>query len=149
MTDQEKLFTIANIPAEELQIMAKEYRRHARKHPDYVKGDHVKSVWFPIGQIVKMCGQLMTEGADGVRIYFGRYPENLANFKGENLVPNSNTVILVSTQKEGKLHKDYFKAISVNAKAIDIEPENRGEQCQPHCDGTGVDDGENEEDPII
>ena len=141
---EEKLFTSAKIPKEEVLTMIKEYRKHSKSPSAYVKDDHVKSVWFDVYKIKEMCEQIIDENGDGIRIYFGRYPASVKDFvNNKEIKPNRNTVILVSTAKEGNKHQDYFTKLAPHLKGKETEPENRGEQCQPHCAGTS-DDGEGE-----
>jgi len=141
---EEKLFTSAKIPKEEVLTMIKEYRKHSKKPTPYVKGDHVKSVWFDVYKIKAMCEEIISEKGDGIRIYMGRYPASVKDFvNNKEIKPNRNTVILVSTAKVGENHQDYFTKIAPQLKGKDTEPENRGEQCQPHCEGTS-DDGEDD-----
>jgi len=147
---EEKLVTGSKIPQDEVIAMIKEYRKHSKKPTAYAKSNHVKSVWFPLEQIQKMCEQisLETKGSKGgIRIYFGRYPNDVSGFiKNEEIKPNSNTVVLVSTKDVNGVHQDYFTKLAPGPKGKDTEPENRGEQCRPNCGGT-TEDGE--DDPIV
>lgn len=149
--EHEKSVTAMNIPHNEFKTMIREFRKHSRKPTAYEKEKHIKSVWFPLEQIQKMCEQISQEtngSGGGIRIYFGRYPNDVSGFTNNRKIkPNSNTVILVSTKDVDGVHQDYFTKVAPGLKAKDTPPENRGEQCRPYCDGT-TDDGEDEPDPI-
>lgn len=116
MNQDEEVFTFANISKEEVRTMVRTHHDFSKKDPKYDYSTHVKCVWFPRAQIEHIASRLVTENASGLRVYFGRYPNS------------TNTVIFVST---GNGKKDYFK----EEYQLDMLPENRGEQCQPTCDG--------------
>jgi len=119
------------IPFYEVKEMVATFHDYELKHPQYDAGTHVKAVWFSIDDIQRMCQRLEKEGADGLRVYYGRYPNDVSNFVEPKPHPNTNSIIFVSTRKteEGVEHSDYFVELHP------ITPENRGEQCQPHCGG--------------
>ncbi|AYL96222.1 hypothetical protein [Mucilaginibacter celer] len=111
-----------------------------------------KSVWFGLDQIEELVKRLKDEqaagfGTDGLRVYFARYTENTIP-EGQRQFIGKNTVVLVSTKKvKGEngieFHEDYFDGIEPNQKKVektisskDSPPENRGELCQPQCNGT-------------
>ncbi|MBD1362389.1 hypothetical protein IDJ77_01085 [Mucilaginibacter sp. ZT4R22] len=121
--------------------------------------NYTKSVWFSLEQMDQLVTLLKSEklmGAetDGVRIYFARYVDGLvppppAEYK------DRNTVIFVSTKAVGRaqtadnqettFHEDYFTGLSFPApneaggdgsiKMKTSGAENRGELCQPRCQG--------------
>lgn len=104
---------------------------HEKKRTDHNEGAYVKSVWFCIEDIRKMCERLLDEKADGLRVYFGRYPADVSKFEEPKPTPNTNSLVFVSTGNIGGVkHSDYFVDLHP------MTPENRGEQCQPHCGGT-------------
>lgn len=132
-----KLTTHFGIPYSELETMVKTYKAHAMKHPDYqAEKYHVKSIWFPIAQINDICQKLNDEGADGLRVYLGRYPADVNGFEDPKPEPNTNSVVFVSTGLDDDGNPapktDYF------IDEVPMLPENRGEQCQPTCNGVLV-----------
>ena len=134
MDTKEPVQLYKTIPPNEVVIMAREYRDYAKRHKEYDPNKHVKAVWFDVEKIHQMCEDLIKEGADGVRIYFGRYPENVSQFEKPLPKPGYNSVVFVSTMKINGVPKtDYY-----THKLID--PLNRGEHCQPECEGADVDD---------
>ena len=124
--NEDKTVTIGDITKKEVRIMVKRHHDFSKKHPEYQEKTHVKCVWFPIDEIEYIYKQSIKEGADGIRVYFGNYPEKDLSGK---LYPNphTNTVVFVST-KNG--HQDYF-----TEEIYEMSPENRGEQCYPTCTG--------------
>jgi len=121
---------ITSIPFEEVEIMVKGYADHTKEDLDRLTNKNVKSIWFPLDQISRITKQLEKEGADGLRIYFGRYPKDVSKFEDPKPIPETNSVILVSTKAHNGYHQDYYTNLSP------LVPENRGEQCQPQCQGT-------------
>lgn len=122
---------VARIPYEEVKEMVTTFNTLAKNHPEYDEATHVKAVWFSLEDIQSMTKRLTEEGADGVRIYFGRYPADVSKYVDPKPLPNTNTVIFVSTHvnEKGVKHSDYFDDVHP------MIPENRGEKCQPHCGG--------------
>lgn len=135
--ENKKMVSLAGIPYSEVYAMVQTYHDHAAKQPGFDYHQHVRCVWFPVDQILTLAEKLRTEpGADGLRVYFGRYPTDVSEFENPLPKPDTNSVILVSTRvnDKGVPRCDYFSDMP-------MVPENRGEQCQPHCGGT--DDGLN------
>lgn len=123
---------VARIPYSEVKEMVTTFHDRAKKHPEYDEATHVKAVWFSLEDIQSMCKRLTNKGADGVRIYFGRYPADVSKYIEPKPTPKTDTVIFVSTRttEQGVEHSDYFVDMP-----HPMVPENRGEQCQPHCGG--------------
>lgn len=93
-----------------------------------------KCVWFSLEQMEKIVTLLKAEkllgmGTDGLRVYFGKYVKN--DKVPEDLV-GKETVIFVSTKNDNGVHKDYFEHLEL---PVPMNPENRGELCQPNCEG--------------
>jgi hypothetical protein len=130
--EESKSHALSGIPFNEVFAMVEAYHTHSSQQVDFDMAKHVKCVWFGIDQITGMYNKLISEKADGLRIYFGRYPDDVSKFDNPKPIPNTNSVILVSTQVNdmGVPRSDYFTDLN---PAV---PENRGEQCQPHCGGT-------------
>lgn len=98
-----------------------------------------RSVWFPIDKINTLFTTMNSEGANGVRIYFGIYTEQVINElnkePGAEPIPLSYagrvTVIFVSTKDNSTTTgEDYFLS------RLFTDPENRGLLCPPktECD---------------
>lgn len=130
-----KKTALKTVPLEIAKEMAKEFKSQLSSNED------TRSVWFSIEQITEMVENLKKESADGLRIYFGRYTKD--SIRKLNEIPNAdeipmeysnrNTVIFVSTHKEGgKDRVDYF----YEKDSHSMIPENRGILCPPHtgCD---------------
>jgi len=123
-----------HIPYSEAEAMVKNYRAHSKKNSEFnAELHHVKAVWFPIEDIIAMCDTLKAENADGLRVYLGRYPHDVSGFKDPKPLPNTDTVIFVSTRPndKGVPKSDYYTFGFMN-------PLNRGEQCEPTCDGDTI-----------
>jgi hypothetical protein len=92
-----------------------------------------KSVWFSLQRIESMLTLLYQEslrgaGTNGIRLYFGQYPEDYDQPKEW---AGKNTVIFVSTYLKDKMNVDYFKHLPVPPPMF---PENKGEICPPPSD---------------
>lgn len=118
------------ISKEEAKVMIEAYGADART----AGAGKTKCVWFSLEQMDKIVTLLKAEkllgmGTDGLRVYFGKYVKN--DKVPEDLV-GKETVIFVSTKDDNGVHKDYFEHLELPSP---IRPENRGELCQPNCDG--------------
>jgi hypothetical protein len=135
----QELMTGTGIPQSEVEIMVETFHAYEKLNPGFDPTMHVKCVWFPIDEITTFVKTLNDENADGLRIYFGRYPNDISKFIDPKPRPNTNSVILVSTQKgtNGIGKTDYF--VPLDKAFLPVAPENRGEQCQPTCDGVTID----------
>ena len=134
--ENKNLVTYSGIPESEVKTMVETYQTFSEKHPDYDPNTHVKCIWFKIDEIAGLIDQAKKEGADGIRIYLGRYPADVSKFVKPTPRADTNSVILVSTGLDENGNKaakaDYFVDI------VHAVPANRGEQCQPDCDGVKV-----------
>lgn len=125
-------FTLTSTSEKEFRTMIRTYSAHVAKRSEYDEKKEVRCVWFPIEQVNNIAKRLKREGADGLRVYFGRYPTDVGDFEDPKPLPDTNTVIFISTKKNEKgEHEDYFTGEP-------MIPENRGEQCQPNCGGTST-----------
>jgi len=131
----------APITREEVKLLVAEYNRSTQ----HIDGkSKTKSVWFKYEVIEDMFKQLKAErennvGTDGLRVFFGTYPEvdpqgNRYEFQ------KRNTVVFVSTKEaiadDGKVyHKNYFDHPASTEKGLLSDPINRGELCEPNCNG--------------
>lgn len=121
--------------------MVKVFKNYSKKHPS---GTNSTSVWFPIKQMERMMKRLLSENADGVRLYFGQYSDRvIAELnKDPNIHPipkeyaGKNTIVFVSTKEEKGIQKDYFENLKILKGPLPMEPENRGALCPPDsgCD---------------
>ena len=144
------------ISKKEVVRLVKKFKKSGEKH-------NTKAVWFSLGnvqEIVKLIENLndTTSGktGDGVRLYYGRYPD----YVSENSKGNRNTVLFVPTYSKdgGSTHHDYISAEEVKklseeigdpddptteviALSMDEEGEegyNHGDLCPSDCDGATV-----------
>jgi len=110
--------------------MVKQHHKFSKKNPDYKLTPNVRCVWFPCEQVKYIYERLKAENADWLRVYFGRYPKKDTSGKDFDH-PDTNTVVFVSTKViDGVSRVDYFD------EKINMIPQNRGEQCEPSCNGT-------------
>jgi len=137
-TEEKQLggYAFGNLTEQDVRVMVQRYYDSLKNPPPFDPLTYVKSIWFGLDQINYIQSRLVTENTDGVRIYFGNYPQYDSDGKA---FPNpyTNSVIFVSTYADGvdpqtgtKLHKDYFDEIQ------HMIPQDRGEQCQPNCGDT-------------
>ena len=105
---------------------------------------NTKSVWFSLEQMDQLVTLLKAEklvglDTDGVRIYSGTYTDETIGAQPKAYL-GRDTVIFVSTKAfrdtdtgEVLYHEDYFEHLELPKYG---NPENNGELCPSHCDGT-------------
>lgn len=125
------------IPYEIVLQMTKAYRESQKS----VSDKFTESVWFPYDQIAQLTQKLTKLNADGVRVYFGRYTEDI--IKQINALPygkkipenykDYNTVIFIATTIINGISKiDYYTG-KCEDRDDPFEADNRGELCPPDC----------------
>jgi len=115
-----------------------------RKSQNAEKGTFTEAAWFPAEQISTLAKKMTELGGDGIRIYFGRYTDDIIDQinkldYGEK-IPSTysemNTLLLVVTKIiDGKPCTDYF----IDKDYCDpipqpTDPENRADLCPQLCD---------------
>ncbi len=146
------------ISKKEVVRLVKKFKKSGEKH-------NTKAVWFSLAniqEIAKLIEDLNDPASgktgDGVRLYYGRYPDYLS----EDSKGNKNTVLFVPTYSKdgGSTHHDYISAEEVKklseeigdpdnpkvevmamARTMDEEGEegfNHGDLCPSDCDGATV-----------
>lgn len=143
------------ITKKEVVRLVKKFKKSGEKH-------NTKAVWFSlndINEIAKLIENLNDPATgktgDGVRLYYGRYPDN-ANDGSKG---NKNTILFVPTYSKdgGSTHHDYISAEEVKklsdeigdpdngteAMALSLEGDgeegyNHGDICPTDCDGATV-----------
>lgn len=144
-----------SISQEEAQLLVYTFGNHWMEDANNKvggKGEKTRSVYIPLTKLDSLCAamdaQRKIDGiTDGIRVYFGRYPEFQPDGKTPYEHAYHNTIILVSTkttrilprgQKDSiSIHLDYYgsgnKKIALHMFALD--PQNRGDLCPNICDG--------------
>jgi hypothetical protein len=117
-----------------------------RKSQNAEKGTFTKAAWFPAEQIISLTKKLTEFDGDGIRIYFGRYTDDIINQINEldygDKIPASyaemDTLLLVITKIiEGKPRTDYFidnGDIYGGPIPLPTDPYNRSSLCPEVCD---------------
>lgn len=116
-----------------------------RKSQNAEKGTFTEAAWFPAEQITALAKKMTELGGDGIRIYFGRYTDDIINQinkldYGDKIPPTyseMNTLLLVVTKTiDGKPCTDYFIVDKDYGDPIPpiTDPENRAELCPQLCD---------------
>ena len=145
------------------RISKKEVVRLVKKFKKSGEKGNTSAVWFSLAdiqEIVMLIGNLNDPGSgktgDGVRLYYGRYPD----YESENSKGNKNTVLFVPTYSKdgGTVHHDYISAEEVKKLSEEIgdpddpqteitniqlgeegeEGYNHGDLCPSDCDGATV-----------
>jgi len=113
------------------------------------KGTFTEAAWFPAEQIKRIAEKVAKFEADGVRIYFARYTQEIIDSINKleygNKIPDKycdmDTVLLVVTKViDGKPKTDYFIDKSVEQEPVcdgdpnPTDPENRADICPTVCD---------------
>ncbi len=146
----------SKISKKEVVQLVKKFKKSGEKH-------NTKAVWFSLAdmqEIVKLIGNLNDAASgktgDGVRLYYGRYPD----YVNEMSKGNKNTVLFVPTYSKdgGSTHHDYISAEEVKKLSEEIgdpddpqtevkdlpldddekEGYNHGDLCPSDCDGATV-----------
>lgn len=144
------------ISKKEVVRLVKKFKKSGEKH-------NTKAVWFSLGniqEIVTLIENLNDPASgktgDGVRLYYGRYPD----YVSEDSKGNKNTVLFVPTYSKdgGATHHDYISAEEVKKLSEEIgdpdDPQtepmalamgeggeegfNHGDLCPSDCDGATV-----------
>lgn len=98
------------------------------------------SVWYSVEELEEFISKIKDYGADGIRFYFGAYPNNHISKKGED---GRQTIVLVATKnketKNGSANKDVY---ITTEKGTEILAYNMGGVCPPnYCPSGSNDDG--------
>ena len=90
------------------------------------------SAWYSVEELEEYIGFIKEHGADGIRFYFGAYPEN---FEEVPEYAGRQTIVLVATRnKENgnrKANKDLYIGDGQDAKILAY---NAAGLCPPYCD---------------
>jgi hypothetical protein len=145
------------------KISKKEVVRLVKKFKKSGEKNNTKAVWFSLANIQEIVALIENlndpasgKTGDGVRLYYGRYPD----YVSENSKGNRNTVLFVPTYSKdgGSTHHDYISAEEVKklseeigdpddpktevmARSMEGEGEegyNHGDLCPSDCDGANV-----------
>lgn len=127
------------IPIKYAKEMVKAYEGMYRQSTGRTNDTLVRSVYFDFGPLAKYIAKMSLNGASGVRIYFGNYPEDefrdIVNERGENErinLRNYNTVVLVATKKVNGEIQDILKDKDKNYLLGLYQPYNGGVSCPPY-----------------
>jgi len=117
-----------------------------RKSQNAEKGTFTEAAWFPAEQITSLTKKLEKFGGDGIRIYFGRYTDDIIDqinkLEYGDKIPATytemNTLLLVVTKIiDGKPRVDYFidnDDICGGPVPAPTDPYNRSSLCPQVCD---------------
>ena len=126
------------ISKKEVVRLVKKFKKSGEKH-------NTKAVWFSLDdvkEITKLIENLNDPATgktgDGVRLYYGRYPD----YAIEMAKGNKNTILFVPTYSKdgGSTHHDYISAEEVKKLSEEI-----GDPDNPQEEGGGMDDEGGEE----
>lgn len=143
------------ISKKEVVRLLKKFKKSGEKH-------NTKAVWFSLDEIrevIKLIENLNDSAkgktGDGVRLYYGRYPD----YASDSSKGNKNTILFVPTySKDGDgIHHDYISAEEVKKLSEEIgDPDsgneelnfsmeeggeegfNHGSMCPNECNGANV-----------
>jgi len=91
------------------------------------------SVWFSADELEEYIQWIKENGADGVKCYFGAYPEN---FEEKPEYSGRQTIVMVATKSKqtdkGLVNKDLY--IQKNGE-LTVMGINMGALCPPYCGG--------------
>jgi hypothetical protein len=130
--------------------IAQQMTQAFRKSQNTEKGTYTEAAWFPAAQISLLAKKMTDLGGDGIRIYFGRYTNDIIDqinkLEYGDKIPSTyadmNTVLLVVTKLiDGKARTDYFidKDVTCNVGYEQpTDPENRSALCPQQCDDDSI-----------
>ncbi|MBS1600167.1 MAG: hypothetical protein JST75_18210 [Bacteroidetes bacterium] len=91
------------------------------------------SVWFSAEELEEYIKMIQKNGADGVKFYFGAYPEN---FQERPEYSGRQTIVMVATKSKetenGIVNKDLYVR---NNGTLTVMGLNMGSLCPPYCGG--------------
>lgn len=115
-----------------------------RESQNAKKGTFTEAAWFPAEQITTLAKKMTELGGDGIRIYFGRYTNDIVDqinkldygVKIPSTYSEMNTLLLVVTKTiDGKPCTDYFiDKDYCGTVPQPTDPENRADLCPQLCD---------------
>lgn len=135
------------IPVDIAKKMTLAYRESQKAD----KGTFTEAAWFPAVQIKQLAEKVAKFEGDGVRIYFGRYTQEIIDAinkleygdKISDRYVDMDTLLLVVTKIiDGKPRTDYFIEKSTHKTAlykssngpVPTDPDNRANLCPTDCD---------------
>lgn len=130
------------------KISKKEVVRLVKKFKKSGEKDNTKSVWYSLAdiqEVVRLIGNLTDpltgKVGDGVRVYYGRYPQNVADPSKRD----RNTVLFVPTYNKdgGSEHHDYISEEEVKKLSKEIGDPDSGTELD--LESVALLDGEGEE----
>lgn len=94
------------------------------------------SVWYSIDELQEFIATAQKNGADGIKMYFGAYSEEVAK---DETYEDRQTIVLVATKnKLAENGQPYDKSIHINTEnGNQILAYNLGRMCPPFCGGVG------------
>ncbi len=97
------------------------------------------SSWYSIEELENFISTCKKHGGDGVRIYFGAYPED---FQANPQYAGRQTLVFVGTKRKeterGEIDKDIYLQSENRSRILAY---NIGKICPPNCGGTKDPDG--------
>jgi hypothetical protein len=97
------------------------------------KGDSL-SVWYGLNELQDFLNKAREHGADGIRMYFGAYPNQ---YEKNSAVSNQQTLVLVATKTKadasgGTVNKHIYYQTE---QGMEVLAFNMGSICPPFCGG--------------
>ncbi|HYF32111.1 MAG TPA: hypothetical protein VD993_13400 [Chitinophagaceae bacterium] len=146
ITSQKKTLKVGKyVNTEHVDTVIRTYKQERwAQNSDRIGKEDSLSAWYSVEELENFIDLIKQHGADGLKIYFGAYPENFAE------VPEyagRQTVVLVGTKrKQTENGKSADKDIYVHTeKGSQILAYNMARICPPFCGGSkddGTDFGE-------
>jgi len=136
--------TANTIPVNIAQQMTQAYRDNQKKLGET---DFTEAAWYPATQILQLAKKLTACKADGLRIYFARYTEEIINqinklpygdVVSENYKDMDTLLLVITKIVNGVPRTDYFtdKQLTKHYGGVGADPydpENRADLCPDQC----------------
>jgi hypothetical protein len=117
-------------------LMSNYKRERWVQNSKHIQKEDSLSVWYSVEELQEFLETAKTNGADGIKMYFGVYTPETAK---EAAYEDRQTIVLVASKtKELENGKTIDKSIYINnGQKPEILAYNSGRICPPHCGGTG------------
>jgi len=135
ITNQKKSLRVGKlVGSEHVEMVTSNYKKERWIHnSERIGKSDSLSVWFSVEDLEEYIEQIKHNGADGVKFYFGSYPEN---FEAKPEYSGRQTIVMVATKSKetenGIVNKDLYINKNGNLTVMGL---NMGSICPPYCGG--------------
>lgn len=135
ITNDKKTLRVGKlVGSEHVEMVTSNYKKERWIHnSERIGKSDSLSVWFSVEDLEEYIEQIKDNGADGIKFYFGSYPEN---FEVKPEYSGRQTIVMVATKSKetenGIVNKDLYINNNGNLTVMGL---NMGSLCPPYCGG--------------